>query len=39
MEKLMNFDIEFKKRVAEIDNILKEYLPKEEGFIKNLWKP
>lgn len=32
----MNFDIELKKRTTEIEDILKCYLPKEEGYYKNL---
>jgi len=32
----MNFDIELKKRVTEIENIIANYLPKEEGLYKNL---
>lgn len=32
----MNFDIELKKRTTEIENIIRKYLPKEEGLYKNL---
>lgn len=32
----MNFEIEQKRRVSEIEEILKMYLPKEEGFHKTL---
>lgn len=32
----MNFKAEMEKRVSKIENILQEYLPKEEGFQKNI---
>lgn len=32
----MNFKAEMEKRVSKIEQILKEYLPKEEGFQKNI---
>lgn len=32
----MNFDIELKNRVVEIESIIKKYLPKEEGLYKTL---
>jgi len=32
----MNFDIELKKRIAGIENIINRYLPKEEGLYKKL---
>jgi geranylgeranyl diphosphate synthase type II len=32
----MNFNIELEKRLSEIEEILKDYLPKEEGYYKKL---
>ncbi len=36
MEKQMNFDKELEKRTADIEEVLRSYLPKEEGYQKTV---
>ena len=36
MEKQMNFDLEQNKRLSEIEDIIKKYLPEEKGYYKTV---